>query len=185
MPGVEESGRGEGRGCPFLPTANRRTPYPPNSLRAWAGRAGRSGSAAAGGLLGLGWERGERPKRRGRMRGAPGEAEAGAGARSPERGRAAGRWREVGELLGAHCSLSRGASDLSPTGKASVWAPPPLPESPGAAHGGLDCRRDAGEAEASRPLLIVFTWDAWNNVVNFHDKWGESSCCLRTVSFEK
>lgn len=108
------------------------------------GRRGRPAWLRRGELLGLGWERGEWPKRRGRMRGAPREAEAGAGprsaepgARSPQPGRPAGPWREVGELLGADCSLScgasRGASDLSPTGKASVRAPPPLP-SPGEPH---------------------------------------------------
>lgn len=54
-----------------------------------------SGSAA---LLGAGWERGQRPERRGRLCGAPRDAEAvaraGHGARSPKRGRRGGRERE-------------------------------------------------------------------------------------------
>lgn len=130
---MERSGRGRGggRGCTFLPTANRRAPWPPNNLRALAGGAEPSGCAAA------------------RCSGWAGSAESGrsggaecAGLRErprPEPGRAAGPWRAVGERLGADCSLSRGASrgasDLSPTGKASVWAPPPLPR-PGEPHTG-------------------------------------------------
>lgn len=96
------------------------------------GRRGRPVWLRRGELLGLGWERGEWPKRRGRMRGAPrGRGRGRSRAAEPAAGPRDRHCREVGELLGAHCGLScgasRGASDLSPTGKASVWAPPPLP----------------------------------------------------------
>lgn len=135
----------------------------------------------------MGWDPARRaaaaagPDARGSEGGRSRGAEAGAG----PGGGAPGRRREAGELLGAPCSVSRGASDLSPAGKASVGAPPPLPESRGAALGGLGGRRGAGEAEAARPWLSVFTWGARNNVLHLHDGWGERSCCrLRTVSFE-
>lgn len=117
-------------GCPFFPTANGRTPCSPDSPLTSAGRAGPPGSAAAGCS---GWARGAQNGRTcGSLREA--EAVAGAGVRrgSAEPGAGSGRERQVRERLGEHGSLSRGAScgasDLSPTGKASVSAlPPPLP----------------------------------------------------------
>lgn len=87
----------------------------------------------------------------GRVRGAPRRAEAGAGARSPGVGSPERRGLEgVRERLGAHGSVSRGASDLSTTGKASVWAPPPLPPPVGAPHPGVDGRCDAGVRPSPR-----------------------------------
>ena len=87
----------------------------------------------------LGWTRGAESGRSGgaRARGSE-KGEAVGGVRGPEPGAVPGGGALVGarERLGVRGSLSRGASrgasDLSTTGKASVWAlPPPL----GAAHG--------------------------------------------------
>ena len=120
-------------GCPFFPTANGRTPCSPDSPLTSAGRAGPPGSAAAGCS---GWARGAQNGRTcGSLREAEAVARAGVRRGSAEPGAASGRERQVRERLGEHGSLSRGAScgasDLSPTGKASVSAlPPPLPPLP-------------------------------------------------------
>lgn len=132
--GEEKSGRSRARdggrrarGGPFLPTANGCVPSSRNSLRLrpaepalWQRRAARGGLGArtAAGAA--------RPTVRGSERGR-GRSQGRARGPEPKEGP---EWRAregVRERLGAHGSLSRGASDLSPTGKASVSAPPPLP----------------------------------------------------------
>lgn len=101
------------------------------SAARYSGRAGRAARAA--GPSARGSEKG-----RGRSR-----------ERGPEPG--AGPWRRaregVGERLCAQGSFSRGTSDLSPTGKASVLARAPLPQPPGAAR----CRRPPGSQWALVP----------------------------------
>lgn len=140
------------RGCPSqLPTCQ--PTHPPrsrNSLLASASGVGPPGSSAAGcsgwtGSAGSG--RSGEPHAAGSEEGRGRGWGAEPGARSPERRRAL---QGVRERLGAHGSLSRGASrrasDLSTAGKASVGAPPPLPPPLGAAHPALAVPRVAGEA---------------------------------------
>ena len=98
-----------------------RTRPPAVPRRAAQGGLGAQRAAAAAGRSARGSERG-----RGRSR---------SWTRGREPGEGLGRRAREGvpERLGAHGSLSRGASDLSPTGKASVSAALPLPPLAGAA----------------------------------------------------
>lgn len=84
--------------------------------RATPGRAGRAAGAAG-------------PSAQGSEKGSRGGSRAGAGSGNPRGGAGAVSVgsRGVGERLGAHGSFSRGTSDLSPTGNASVLARAPFP----------------------------------------------------------
>lgn len=138
MPGGESSTavapRGGGGGVPLSQPPTDMPPIRPTPA-GFGPSTGPSGSAAEGCW---GWAGSADGDGSG---GAPREAEAGV--QGPEPGE--GRGTKVGERLGLLCSLSRGASDLSPAGKASVSGTPPLPPPPGAAR-----RSQAGGAWGAR-----------------------------------
>lgn len=132
--------------CPFLPTANRRPP-PPTVPPPPAG-SGRRAGLGSGSAAGCSGRAGEWPERRRRTRGAPERLRLwpGRGARSRERGRAAGRRRQSASEPARQPPAAPSAAPLTfqlrgklPSGRRA--ASPPL----GAAHRGP--RRPAGRGE--------------------------------------